>query len=98
MLASTASDAITIPPDARMARNELTDKKVGQAKPMDKNYRLSDGGSLYLLVVKSGGKRWQVRYRFNGVQKTYSPGCYPEVSLKLARERRDKALNYSPKE
>ncbi len=75
-----------------MARDLLTDAKVRQAKPKDVNYRLSDGDNLYLVVTTSGGKRWQLRYRFQGKPQTLSVGLYPAVSLKLARERRDEAM------
>ena len=75
-----------------MARDLLTDAKVRQAKPKDVNHRLSDGDNLYLVVATSGGKRWQLRYRFQGKPQTLSVGLYPAVSLKLARERRDEAM------
>ena len=32
-----------------------------------------------------------MRYEFDGVEKGLSLGIYPEVSLKMARERRDEA-------
>ena len=35
----------------------LTDLKVKTAKPKANNYKLSDGGGLYLLVTPSGGNR-----------------------------------------
>jgi hypothetical protein len=34
----------------------LSDAKVRTAKPMEKDYKLSDGFGLYLLVTKTGGK------------------------------------------
>ncbi len=50
----------------------------------------SDGGGLYLHVTASG-KYWRVAYRMHGKQKTLALGVYPAVSLKQAREGRDKA-------
>ncbi len=49
-----------------------------------------DGGGLYLHVTASG-KYWRMNYRMHGKQKTLSLGVYPAVSLKQAREGRDKA-------
>ncbi len=67
----------------------LTDIKVRAAKPRDKAYKLSDGRGLHLLIHPNGGKYWQVRYRFDGKEKTASLGPYPDVSLSDAREGRD---------
>lgn len=69
----------------------LTNTQVSQAKPRDKDYKLSDGGGLYLLVARTGGKRWRFNFRFEGKQKTLSIGVYPVVSLKQAREARQEA-------
>ncbi|MDV6333082.1 tyrosine-type recombinase/integrase [Asticcacaulis sp. 201] len=70
----------------------LSDAFVRAAKPnADKDYKVADGGGLYLLISKGGGKLWRVRYRFAGVEKLLSVGAYPEVGLKEARLRRDEA-------
>ena len=69
----------------------LTNTQVRNAKPKAKNYKLFDGGGLYLEVSSSGGKWWRLKYRFHGSEKRISLGTYPEVSLKDARERRDDA-------
>ncbi|MCU7796489.1 MAG: tyrosine-type recombinase/integrase [Candidatus Thiodiazotropha sp. (ex Myrtea spinifera)] len=66
----------------------LTDSAIRNAKPKEKNYKLTDGGGLYLLVTTKGGKWWRLDYRFNGKRKTLSMGVYPDVSLKSARDRR----------
>jgi len=76
-----------------MARetNKLTDKMVKAAKPEgQKRRKLADGGGL-TLVVKPESKVWWFRYRFGGKEKVFSLGSYPEVTLKEAREGRDKA-------
>lgn len=57
-------------------------------KPAGDKY--SDGGGLYLHVTASG-KYWRMNYRMHGKQKTLALGIYPAVSLKQAREGRDKA-------
>lgn len=69
----------------------LTDTKVKQAKPRDKDYKLADEKGLFLLVKKNGAKYWRVKYRFAGKEKMLALGVYPEVSLKEARNGRDKA-------
>lgn len=67
----------------------LTDVKVRAAKPQSRPYKLSDGRGLHLLVHPSGGRYWQVRYRFAGKEKTASLGSYPELSLAEARDKCD---------
>ena len=67
----------------------LTDVKIRQAKPGPKPMRLWDAGGLYLEVAPSGGKRWRLKFRFEGKEKRLSLGVYPDVGLKEARERRD---------
>nr|WP_249415490.1 Arm DNA-binding domain-containing protein [Enterobacter roggenkampii] len=74
-----------------MALNELSPKKVENAKPLEKDYKLTDGGSLYLLVKKNGTKAWRMNYRYSGKQATLALGVYPDVSLAAARKRRDDA-------
>lgn len=51
--------------------------------------KYSDSGGLQLHVFSNGGKYWRLAYRFEGKQKTYSIGIYPEVSLAEAREKRE---------
>lgn len=74
-----------------MAINELSPKQIENAKPQDTDYKLTDGGSLYLLVKKTGGKYWRMNYRFAGKQATLALGVYPDVPLTTARKRRDEA-------
>jgi integrase len=65
----------------------LTDTKIKNAKGMDKQYKLSDGNGLYLLVTPAGGKLWRFDYRFEGKRKTLAMGKYPEIPLSEARIR-----------
>lgn len=74
-----------------MAINVLSPKQIENAKPKTNDYKLTDGGSLYLLVRKTGGKYWRMNYRFDGKQVTLALGVYPDVSLATARKRRDEA-------
>jgi len=74
----------------------LTNTAVKNAKPKEidgklANNKLFDGGGLFLLVTKSGGKYWRMKYRFAGKEKLLAIGVYPAVSLKQAREKRDEA-------
>ena len=69
----------------------LTDTFVKGAKSTSKlGEKHSDGAGLYLLV-KESGKYWRMNYRFGGKQKTLALGVYPMVSLKVARDKREKA-------
>lgn len=69
----------------------LTAVQVKNAKPKGKNYRLVDERGLYLEVAKGGGKWWRLRYWFEGKENRLSLGTYPDVSLKVARAKRDEA-------
>ncbi|MFZ4171422.1 tyrosine-type recombinase/integrase [Enterobacter ludwigii] len=69
----------------------LTARQIETAKPRDKDYKLTDGQGLYLLVKKSGAKYWNLKYRFVGKEKKLSIGVYPTVTLAEARSRREDA-------
>ncbi|MBL0872541.1 tyrosine-type recombinase/integrase [Serratia nevei] len=69
----------------------LTDIKVRTAKPMEKQYKLTDGNGMHLLVHPNGSKYWRLQYRFGGKQKMLALGVYPDVSLADARARREEA-------
>ncbi len=69
----------------------LTDTAVRAAKPRDKEYKLADGGGLYLLVTPSGGRLWRLKFRVLGIEKKLAIGRYPAVSLGEARKARDVA-------
>ncbi len=70
---------------------KLTDTAIKKAKPEAKQYKMSDGGGMYLLVHVNGGKYWQMSYRFGGKYKTLALGVYSDVTLADARTRRDEA-------
>jgi integrase len=69
----------------------LTVTGIDKAKPAEKQYRMPDEKGLVLLVRPNGSKLWQLRYRHDGKEKTASLGQYPDVSLRIAREKRDAA-------
>lgn len=69
----------------------LTDTAIRQAKPRDKQYKLSDERGLFLLVHPNGGKYWRLKYRIGGTEKTLALGVYPDIGLKKARQARDDA-------
>jgi integrase len=71
----------------------LTVLQVEKAKAAEKDYKLSDERGMYLLVSKAGGKLWRLKYRVDGREKVLCIGSYPDLSLKEARELRDKARN-----
>jgi len=70
----------------------MTDTLIWNAKPkQNKQYKIFDERGLFLLVTTTGSKGWRFRYRFAGREKLISLGIYPDVSLKMAGEKRDAA-------
>ncbi|MDN5882625.1 MAG: integrase arm-type DNA-binding domain-containing protein, partial [Nitrosospira sp.] len=69
----------------------LNDTQIRAAKPADKQYKLTDGEGMYLLVHPNGSKYWRLSYRFGGKQKTLALGVYPTTSLAAARSKRTDA-------
>ena len=73
---------------------QLSDTKLRNARARKTEYKLFDGGGLYLLVTPSGGKHWHFKYRFDEKDKRISFGPYPKVSLAEARIRREEARTH----
>jgi integrase len=70
----------------------LTDSAIRALKPRDKDYKVADEKGLYLQVTTAGGRLWRMKFRTGGgAEKKLSFGSYPEISLKDARELRDRA-------
>ena len=69
----------------------LNDTQIKQAKPKDKEYALSDGKGLQLLVKSNSSKLWEFRYKSPTTlkRKKTSFGSYPKVKLKEARAIRE---------
>ena len=85
----------------------LTNTEVDRAKAKEKDYTLSDGQGLYLLVKTTGSKLWRYNYYkpFTQPKKRVllSVGKFPEISLQQARKIRDEfaellAQNIDPQE
>src|SRR5215831_4910787 len=71
--------------------NGLSDTKIRNAKPADKEYTIADGQGLSVVVRPNGTKTWLYRYRFGGKRKNMSFGVFPVITLKMAREKRHDA-------
>ena len=69
----------------------LTDIAIRAFKPAPKSYKRGDDKGLFILVHPSGSLLWRFKYRFYGQERALSFGKYPEVTLKMAREKRDEA-------
>jgi len=73
---------------ARMVK-PLTDKEIKASKPKEKEYKLFDGGGLYLSITSKGKKWWRLKYSFERKEKRISLGVYPLVTLQEARKKRE---------
>lgn len=70
---------------------KLTNSACVNAKPKETTYKLADGQGLYLEVRPNGSKYWRMNYRVHEKQRTLALGVYPEISLKDARDAKEKA-------
>jgi len=71
--------------------DKLTELTIRQAKPKLKQYKLFDGGGMFLLVHPNGSKYWRMKFNFEDKSKLASFGVWPETSLKDARGKRYEA-------
>lgn len=69
----------------------LSDVKIRNLKPKEKQYKVSDFEGLYILVKPTGSKLWQMKYRYFGKERLLSFGAYPAVSLAQARKLKEDA-------
>ncbi|MGP3659699.1 tyrosine-type recombinase/integrase [Burkholderia gladioli] len=69
----------------------LTDTAIRNAKPGRRQQKLFDGGGLFLLITPAGQRYWRLKYRFAGKEKLLALGVYPDVTLAVAREKKDSA-------
>jgi integrase len=69
----------------------LSDVAIRAAKPREKAYKMFDERGLFLLVTATGSKLWRFKYRFDGREKLLSFGSFPDVPLRVARDKRDEA-------
>ncbi len=68
----------------------LTDTKIKKSKLKVKNYTLSDGKGLHLLIKTNGVKLWEFVYTCPTKHKRRKStfGNYPDVTLDEARQKR----------
>ena len=61
----------------------LSPTEIKNAKPKEKEYTLSDGEGLLLLILPSGSKSWRFNYArpLTGKRTKMALGGYPELSL-----------------
>lgn len=69
----------------------LTEVAIKGARPRQRQYKLTDGEGMYLLVTPTGSRLWRLKYRYAGTERVLALGAYPEVGLKVARDRRHEA-------
>jgi hypothetical protein len=69
----------------------LSDDIIDNTETRTKPFKFFDGRGLYLLINPNGSKYWRLKFRFVGKEKSISLGVYPEVSLAVARTRREEA-------
>ncbi len=78
-----------------MASNLLTEKTIlsalKKAGASGEASTIKDGDGLTLIARPDGAGWWRLRYWLSGRENRLSLGTYPEVPLKLARQRRDDA-------
>jgi integrase len=69
--------------------SKLTAKAIEKALPKNKEYKLSDGGGLYLRIRSSGAKSWLFLFRLNSVRHLHKMtiGSPEDLSLKEARAK-----------
>ncbi|WPL19891.1 Prophage CP4-57 integrase [Thiorhodovibrio winogradskyi] len=68
------------------AIHKLTDRQAQTAKKT-----ISDGGNLWLVVGKTGARKWVFRYSIGGKSRAKGLGAYPETTLADARDQAAKA-------
>lgn len=66
---------------------KLNITQIKALKPKAKQYKVSDGKGLNLVIHPNGSKYWRLFYRFDGKQKTLALGVFPIVSLADARQK-----------
>jgi integrase len=80
---------MVVPEIGIVVMSKLSAKAVEKAPPKDKEYKLSDGGGLYLRVRSSGAKSWLFLFRLCSVRQLLrmTIGSLKDLSLKEARAK-----------
>ena len=68
----------------------LTDAQCRDSIPAEKPYKLYDSADLFLWVSPAGAKVWRYRYDLAGREKLIALGRWPELSVRAARDERDR--------
>lgn len=68
--------------------NVLTDAQI---KRTDRPSRLYDGNGLVLILPAQGKAYWRFDFRLKGQRRSMSLGTYPDIGIKVARERLQEA-------
>jgi len=66
----------------------LTDTAIHKTLPADKPFKRSNEKGPFLPINPNGSRYWKLKYRFAGKERKLALGVYPEVSLKLVRQKR----------
>lgn len=79
--------------------NKLSDKKLKAllGTPRSKEEMLADGEGLSARLLRSGAISWMFAYRLGGrgsKLERLTLGSYPDMSLKIARERREECRSW----
>lgn len=74
-----------------MVQMPLTDTQLRTLKAREKIYTINDMDGLAVRVLTSGTRTWQFRYQLDGKGHQFSFGVYPEITLREARDMRDRA-------
>lgn len=71
----------------------LSEAQIRTTKRKEKDYKLYDGGGLYLLVYANENRQkiWLFDYSFQNKRKSISFGTYPQASLAEARKKRQES-------
>jgi len=75
----------------RLVKNALTPEAIEAAQPRNKDYKIADGGGMYLFVTRKGSKSFRLKYYDHGQERRLVFGLYPYISLDEARRLRDEA-------
>ena len=67
--------------------DKLTENSIKKAEINEKQYKIYDGGGMFLLIHPNGSKYWRMKYTFDGKSKLASFGVWPGVSLNEARKK-----------
>lgn len=79
-------------PQRNPSMEKLTDIKVKNLKPRDKEYYVREGGGFVLRIRPSGSKSFYFIYDYGQKRQRLLLGSYPSVSLAQAREKHMEAV------